>query len=39
MNHWPFIQAAYACVAISTIGVTLWAYVSMRRAEGRVDQL
>jgi hypothetical protein len=39
MNHWPYIQAAYAIVALGTIGVTAWAYLAMRRADGRADRL
>jgi hypothetical protein len=33
MNHWPFIISAYAFTAVGTIGVILWAYMSMKRAE------
>jgi len=33
MNHWPFIIAAYGLTGIGTAGVTLWAFVSMRKAE------
>jgi hypothetical protein len=35
MNHWPFIIASYAITAIGTLGVVGWAYVAMRKAEGR----
>jgi hypothetical protein len=34
MNHWPFIIAAYAITLAGAAGVCLWAYLTMRRAEG-----
>ncbi|MEY2927126.1 MAG: hypothetical protein RL367_1603 [Pseudomonadota bacterium] len=33
MNHWPFIIAAYGLTGLVTFGVTLWAWLAMRRAE------
>jgi hypothetical protein len=33
MNHWPFIIGAYATAFLGTGAVTLWSFVSMRRAE------
>ncbi len=39
MNHWTFIVAAYAVTLIGTLGVTVWSYIAMRRAEGRADAL
>lgn len=39
MNHWPFITAAYAVTLLGTLGVTLWSYIVMRRAERRADAL
>jgi hypothetical protein len=33
MNHWPFIIAAYSITALGTIGVSLWAFLAMRKAE------
>lgn len=39
MNHWPFVIASYAIVLISTGAVVLWAYVAMRRAEQKAEQL
>ncbi len=33
MNPWPFVIAAYALTIGGTAVVTLWAYVSMLRAE------
>jgi hypothetical protein len=39
MNHWPFITAAYAVTLVGTLGVALWAYLSMRRAEREVEKL
>lgn len=34
MNHWPFIIAAYAITGIATLGVVVWAYLTMGKAEG-----
>ena len=39
MNHWPFIIAAYALTILGTLGVTLWSWTAMRRAEGEADAL
>jgi hypothetical protein len=39
MNPWPFVIAAYAVTLVATAGLTLWAYVSMRRAEAAADKL
>ena len=39
MNHWPFIIAAYALTIIGTLGVTLWSWTAMRRAEADADAL
>ena len=39
MNHWPFIIAAYALTVIGTAGVTLWAFISMRKAEKLAEAL
>jgi heme exporter protein CcmD len=39
MNHWPFIAAAYGITFAVTVAVTLWSYVSMRRAEQALSQL
>ena len=39
MNHWPFILAAYALSLVGTIGVTLWSWSAMRRAEAEAEAL
>jgi hypothetical protein len=37
MNAWPFIAGAYSAGAIGTIGLVLWSFLSMRRAEAAAD--
>jgi hypothetical protein len=39
MNHWPFIIAAYSITALGTIGVSLWAYLAMRKAEAAAAEV
>ena len=39
MNHWPFIIAAYALTIAGTLGLALWSFVAMRRAEAAADAL
>lgn len=39
MNHWPFIIGAYAIGLAATIGITLWSWLAMRRAEAEADKL
>ncbi|HEY9552681.1 heme exporter protein CcmD [Allosphingosinicella sp.] len=39
MNHWSFIIAAYALTIVGTLGVTLWSFAAMRRAEAEADAL
>lgn len=39
MNHWAFISAAYAVTAIGTIGISIFSYLSMRRAEAAAEAL
>ena len=39
MTHWPFIIAAYGLTLFGTAGVTLWAFVSMRKAEALAGAL
>lgn len=39
MNHWPFIIAAYGLTGIGTLVLTVWSFVSMRRAEAAVKQV
>jgi len=37
MNHWPFIISAYALTIIGTVALTVWSYLSMRRAEADAE--
>jgi hypothetical protein len=37
VNHWPFIIAAYGLSLLGTIGVTLWSWSAMRRAEAEAE--
>jgi hypothetical protein len=39
MNPWPFVFAAYGIATALTIGLLLWAFASMRRAEAAVEAL
>ena len=39
MNHWPFIIAAYALAGLGTVGLALWSFVAMRRAEKAVEDM
>ena len=39
MNHWPYIITAYALTVLGTAGVTLWAFVAMRKAEALAGAL
>ena len=39
MNHWAFVSAAYGIALAATAGLLAWAYLSMRRAERRADEL
>jgi hypothetical protein len=39
MNAWPFIIAAYAVAALGTVGMALWSFVAMRRAEAAVEDM
>ena len=39
MNQWGFVTAAYAVTLIATLGLLLWAYASMRRAEAAAEEL
>jgi hypothetical protein len=39
MNAWPFIIAAYTVAALGTVGMTLWSFVAMRRAEAAVEDM
>ena len=37
MNQWSFVIAAYGLVALATIGLVVWAYQSMRKAEADAE--
>ena len=39
MNQWTFVIAAYALTLVTTAGLLVWAWGSMRRAEARAEQL
>lgn len=39
MNPWPFVAAAYALAIAGTLGVTLWSFAVMRRAERAAEAL
>jgi hypothetical protein len=39
MNHWAFVTAAYAVTLLGTGGLSLWAWLSMRRAEAAAESL
>ena len=39
MNPWPFVTAAYALTILGTLGVTVWSWIAMRRAEAEADAL
>lgn len=37
MSHWAFVIAAYGLVMLTTVGLVLWSYVSMRGAEADAE--
>jgi hypothetical protein len=39
MNQWIFVTAAYALALTATVGLLLWAYSTMRKAEAAVEKL
>ncbi len=39
MNQWIFVLAAYSVVALSTLGLILWGWLSMRAAEAEAEAL
>ena len=39
MSHWPFIIAAYGLTLLATLGVTVWSWSAMRRAEADAEAL
>ncbi len=39
MSHWPFIIGSYAVTILGTLGVTVWSWSQMRRAEADANAL
>ena len=39
MNPWPFVVAAYAAALLGTVGLVLWSWSAMRRAEAEASKL
>lgn len=39
IGGWPFVIAAYAVTFVGAGGLTLWAYLALRRAEARAEAL
>ena len=39
MNQWSFVAAAYAVTLLATLGLLMWAWAGMRRAERAADEL
>lgn len=39
MNQWAFVIAAYAVTFIVTLGLTAWAWLSMRGEEAAAEAL
>jgi hypothetical protein len=39
MSAWPFVIASYVIGVGGTAALALWAYASMRKAEGEADKL
>ena len=39
MNPWPFVIGAYAIGLAATLGLSLWSWLAMRRAEAAADAL
>ena len=37
MNPWAFVIAAYGLVGLATVGLVLWAWLSMRAAEAGAE--
>ena len=37
MNQWSFVFAAYGVVTVVTVGLILWAWISMRVAEAQAE--
>jgi hypothetical protein len=39
MTQWTFVTAAYTVTLAATLGLLLWSYASMRKAEAAVEEL
>ena len=39
MSPWPFVIAAYALTFLGTVGLALWSWLAMRRAEAAAESL
>ena len=39
MSHWAFVTAAYAVAAVATVGLLVWAYATMHKAEAAAEEL
>ena len=39
MNQWAFVFAAYGVTTVATLGLILWAWLSMRSAEVEAEAL
>jgi heme exporter protein CcmD len=39
MNAWPFVIAAYALTVGATLGLLIWSWAAMRRAEAEAARL
>ena len=37
MSQWAFVIAAYCLVGLATLGLVLWAWLSMRAAEAEAE--
>ena len=38
LNHWTFVIASYLIGVGGTAGLTIWAWLAMRRSEARRDR-
>jgi heme exporter protein D len=39
MSHWPYILAAYAITILGAVGLTLHAFLRMRKAEADAEAI
>jgi hypothetical protein len=39
MNQWSFVTAAYVVALAAALGLLLWSYTSMRKAEAAAEEL